>query len=118
MSDNRVSNKQLLEAINNLTAAIAAQNTAQPAPAVTAPTESTEGGIAVDKAYFQHVATGKALDFANKHGEQVAIYPRVNRRGETKLAYCLVSALAGLKDRGAVRKNGSVGVIGTVDPTS
>jgi len=117
----RTSNKQILDAITDLASAIRDNMAAQAAPVVapvaTAPTATLntakqEGAVKVDAAYLSHVSGGKALDYANKLGEQVVIYARRNKLGETKLAYCAASKWTGLKD------NANLGAVQIVEPTS
>lgn len=107
----RTSNKQILEAINALTAAITA-NVAAPVAAVAAPTApSGEQEVSVDKAYAEHMVLTKCQPFADKNAEDVVLYARKNGRGETKLAYCLASKFATIKDRGLL------GAIEVVSPS-
>jgi len=100
----RVSNKQILDALQELPLAIAKamQSTAptQPTVETTAPVvQNGEAKIKVDEAYLNHM-TGVWQKFADTKGEDVIGYARKNQRGETKLAYCLASKWTGLKDRG------------------
>ena len=112
----RTSNKQLLDAIEGLPAAIAtaiAGGSATPsvAPVATAPSTPPSGGedIKMDKAYRAHMDL-KVQAFATDKGEQTVMYIRKNVRGEHKIAYCLASKWTGLKDRGLV------GAVATFDP--
>lgn len=126
----RTSNKQILDAINSLTAAISATLVA-PTAAVAAPASVAiatpaieiveqqakpvvEAGtpVKLDKAYVSHMANGKCQDFANKHGQQVVLYARRNNHGDNKLAYCLATKFANLKDRGLI------GAVQVINPTS
>jgi len=130
----RTSNKQILDAINSLTAAITATLVApkeapelpvltQPAqvaiatPAIEIVEQQAKpvveaGPVKLDKSYVSHMANGKCQDFANKHGQQVVLYARHNNRGENKLAYCLATKFANLKDRGLI------GAVQVINPTS
>ena len=111
----RVSNKQILDALNDLPSQIAAALatvSVQAAPVaqsttVAAPTTDT---IKVDAAYKQHMLE-KIQPFADKHGEDVVLYARRNVRGETKLAYAVKSKFTVLKDRGFL------GAIAIVNPS-
>jgi hypothetical protein len=112
----RTSNKQLMDAINALPAAIAAAIAAVPAtaaPVVATVPEAPKQAptVEVDESYKNHVLVEKVQPFANKHGETAVLYARRNGRGETKLAYCLASKWTGLKDRGLL------GAIATVEPS-
>ena len=60
-----------------------------------APTEQT---LNIDPQYVEHMET-KVLAYALDKGEDAILYARKNVRGETKLAYCLASKWAGLKDK-------------------
>lgn len=107
----RVSNKQILEALNDLPAAMAAamQGT-QATPVAETPTPADESAgndttINVDAGYLSHV-TAKLQDRANTDGNTYVLYARVNKANETKLAYCLGSKWSSLTDRrivGAVK---------------
>lgn len=115
----RVSNRQILDALTDLptqiAAAIAATQTAAPKTvAVAEATEQTptDKTVEVDKAYVEHMTLNKCQPFADKHGEDCVLYARKNGRNETKLAYCLASKFAGLKDRGLI------GAVAMVSPTS
>jgi len=101
MGTSRTSNKDVLDAIVALTAAITSNVVAAPAPIVT-PAEPEAETVKVDKAYAEHMALNKCQPFADKHGEDVVLYARHNKANETKLAYCLASKFAGLKDRGLI----------------
>jgi len=107
MSASRTSNKQILDAIEAMPAAIAAaiaatQVAAPAAPAVITTPEvaSQPESIQLDKAYVDHMASTKCLDFANKHGSDVVLYARKNAKGENKLAYCLAEKFPTLRDKG------------------
>jgi hypothetical protein len=127
----RTSNKQILDAILDLTVAIKGMATPVAAPvaqqavpfmqpvAIATPAEvaaatqpKAETPVKIDAAYLNHVSGGKALAYANKTGEQVVIYARRNGHGETKLAYCAASKWTGLKDKS------NLGAVATVEPTS
>jgi len=120
----RTSNKQILDAILDLTVAIKGMAAPAVAPvatpvAIATPIEvaaatapKAETPVKIDAAYLSHVSGGKALAYANKTGEQVVIYARRNGHGETKLAYCAASKWTGLKDKA------NLGAVATVEPTS
>ena len=101
----RTSNKQLLDAIEAMPAAIAAAITSVASGATPVATPTTEGSkptnIGLDKKYEAHMAL-KVQDFANTKGESAVMYARRNGRGEVKLAYCLHSKWSNLKDRGLI----------------
>ncbi len=102
MASTRVSNKQVLEAIQQLTAVIAGNMTPQnQAPVVDTTPETSESNIQVDKGYLAHMTT-KVAEYAADKGEDAILYARKNLRGETKLAYCTASKWTGLKDRGLI----------------
>lgn len=100
MASTRVSNKQVLEAIQQLTAVIAGNMTPQAnqAPVVNTTPETSEPNIQVDKGYLAHMTT-KVAEYAADKGEDAILYARKNLRGETKLAYCTASKWTELKDR-------------------
>jgi len=101
MGTQRTSNKDVLAAIEALTAAIQATVVAPAAIAATPAPNSGEATVNVDAAYLAHMKV-KVQDFANSKGEDAILYARKNGRGETKLAYCLASAWANKRDRGIV----------------
>lgn len=98
MGTQRVSQKDVLSAIENQTASIDALVSALTASAIdkpvateqNAPTKEaiSETDISVDDAYLQHM-TAKAADHATAKGETVVLYARRNKANETKLAYAL-----------------------------
>jgi hypothetical protein len=97
MGNQRTSIKDVMGAIETQTASIDALITALTATAVAAPvlTEavapSIEGGnIEVDASYLAHMQV-KAAEHATTKGEDVVLYARKNKSGETKLAYALRS---------------------------
>jgi len=110
MGTQRASNKDVLNAIEELTATITAMVKAQsqvitsPAPSVTSNTEaatSRSPHAALDGAYVEHMK-GKVKAYADSKGEDAVLYCRKNGRGETKLAYCLASKWVTLKDRALI----------------
>jgi len=89
MGNARVSNKDIVSKLDTLIDLMTAQAVA--AAPVIAPATTTEGGtIKVDEAYLSHM-TAKAADHATAKGEDVVLYGRRNKAGETKLAYALRS---------------------------
>lgn len=96
MGASRTSNKDICDKLDTLIGIMTAQ--AMPAAETPVTTPVTEGGaggdavgtdsIAVDEAYLAHM-TAKAADHATAKGEEVVLYARKNKRGETKLAYAL-----------------------------
>ena len=125
MGASRTSNKDILDAINSKTDAIATlaaaiagtQPSAQvtPEPVVTAEPEATErdlpSTVSVKPEYLAHQKS-KAQAHADAKGETVILYGRVNLAGEHKLAYCLGSRWTSLRDKGLV------GAVATFDPAS
>jgi len=108
----RTSNKQLLEAIEQQTAAIAALAEAMTAnavaqqPVAAAPvtnvtgTPETLGKAKFNAKYMAHM-DNKVKDLVAADGNSRVLYGRQNGDGEWKLAYCLKSRYdTGLKDRG------------------
>ena len=86
----RVSNEQVLKALDNgfdrLITAITGAAIAAPTAATP---DTTEGGeIKVDEKYLAHMQ-GKAQDHATAKGENVVLYARRNKAGQQKLAYAL-----------------------------
>jgi hypothetical protein len=90
----RVSNEQVLTAITDgfdkLIGVLTAQ--AMPSSEATAPV-ATKGSdetptIDVDQAYLARM-NEKAADHATAQGSEVVLYARINKAGETKLAYAL-----------------------------
>ena len=105
MGTQRTSMKDVLAAIEGLTAAVQATLVAPVAQApvaiATAPTPTGETSVNLDASYEAHMKA-KVQDFANSKGEDCILYARKNGRGEVKLAYCLASKWTGLKDRGLI----------------
>lgn len=92
MGTARASNKDILDALDagfdRLITALTAN--AVSAPAAIAAPSVPEGTVAVDEAYLSHM-TLKAAEHATNKGEEVVLYARRNKAGETKLAYALRS---------------------------
>lgn len=110
MSNSRVSNKQILDAILGLTEAIKGQQVAAPAPVVDAPEVPSEPAqIKVSKEYLGNRKVA-AQAHANKVGGTVVLYARRNLRGETKLAFAQESRFTTLKDKGLI------GAVATYQP--
>lgn len=103
MGTQRTSNKEILEAINALTAAITAAHTAAPAQVAPAPEVKAEREAAVNvpATYMTHMQD-KASAWAKQKGENVVLYARRNSNDETKLAYALKSRFLRLKDKGFI----------------
>ena len=104
MSNSRVSNKQILDAILGLTEVMAAQ-VATPKPEVQAEVKAEpvadETTIEVDGTYLANRKVA-AQEHATAKGQNVTLYARRNLKGETKLAYALTERYATLKDRGLI----------------
>lgn len=119
MSASRVSNKQIIEAIqegnqanadaiNALAAAIAGTQVSAPTadtPVVTTadpePQRDIPSTVKASPEYLAHMK-GKSQDHANNKGEVVVLYGRINLAGEHKLAYCLKSRWTSLRDKGLI----------------
>lgn len=123
MGSQRTSQKDVLNAIEALTAAItSSMQTAPVAVPVAAPTaapvvnpailpmsqakpapvvEAKPEVVEIDKGY-RAIMQKKALAYGQAHGEKTVLYTRHNQRGEVKLAYCLASKWTGLKDKGLI----------------
>jgi hypothetical protein len=102
MGTQRTSMKDVMEAIQGLTAAVQATLVAPvAAPVATTPAPTGETSVPLDASYEAHMKA-KVQDFANSKGEDCILYARKNGRGEVKLAYCLASKWTGLKDRGLI----------------
>ena len=109
MGTTRTSNKDILSAIESQTAAISALvatlagNTPaaqEPAPAVeTAPSQPELPKV--DSNYLAHM-TGKVESLVANDGQERVLYIRRNGHGEVKLAYCLKSRWATLRDNGKI----------------
>ena len=106
----RVSNEQILAALNELPNAIAtaiagagqsAAATLSPSPNSTPTKDQQQDAVQIDAGYKEHMQS-KIQAFANEHGEDCIMYARRNGRGETKIAYCLASKWTTLKDRGLI----------------
>jgi len=110
----RVSNKQILDSLNELPGAIAAAiagtsaNTAVAAPAE-APAKADAETVNVDKGYLSHMST-KLQARSNDDGKTYVLYARVNVAQQTKLAYCEASKWSTLTDKRIV------GAIKTIAP--
>ncbi len=109
----RVSNKQVLDAIQAMPAAIAAalsnstiDRAVSEAEAVPA---TVPGKVSVDAAYLGHV-TAKLQGRSNNDGKTYALYARTNVAGETKLAYCEARKFGTLTDRRII------GAVATISP--
>jgi len=113
MGASRTSNKDILEAIlaqneaiNTLASAIAGNHATAPAvtpePVVTTePERDIPSTLKVKPDYLSNRKVA-AQDHANAKGENVVLYGRVNGKGEHKLAYCLKSRFASLRDKGLI----------------
>lgn len=113
----RVSNKQLLEAIENIGPSIvAALAAAAPQVTPTVPSSAktkgqvTEGGVKVDDKY-RKVMSEKAQNHADKYREEVVLYAKHNRFHEVKLAFATRSKFS-------PEVNGYLGSIGVFSPSS
>jgi hypothetical protein len=88
MGASRTSNKDIADKLDTLIGILTAQ-AEQTQPVAASPT--TEGGtVQVDEAYLECM-TPKAAAHATDKGEETVLYARVNKAGETKLAYALRS---------------------------
>lgn len=114
MSDqsNRVSNRQILDVLTDLPAAIASAIAGSAAPvAIATPADDSAKAEtpAVDAAYLSHVAS-KLQVRANDTKQDFVLYARRNKAGETKLAYCVASKWSTLTDKRII------GPVKTVSP--
>lgn len=106
----RTSNKQILDAILALTDAITATAVA---PVVNATPAAETADVEVDGAYLEHLQA-KAAAHATAKGEDVVLYARRNKAGETKLAYALTSRW----DDKVKGQPSTLGVVDTYQPAS
>ena len=110
MGTSRTSNKDILDAILGLTAAITQSNTQAHAPvqvaapvetpAATQEPESTDS-IKLPASYREHVMA-KVQSKVNSDGTDRILYARRNLQGEVKLAYCVADRWTSLKDKGLI----------------
>lgn len=109
MGASRVSNKDILDGLESGFDRLITALTANAVPAAAKPAPTTEGGdIEVDEAYLSHM-TVKAADHATLKGEEVVLYSRKNKAGETKLAYALRSRY----DEVVAKQPSCLGAVGT-----
>lgn len=117
MGTSRTSNKDVMAAIERLTAAITGIVVQQaPAPQASAPTVAVVNGqnnghkqVKVSEEYLALI-TAKAQDKANETGDEYVMYARRNLANHTKLAFCKAARFPLLRD------NGMIGRIKTVSP--
>jgi len=113
MGTARTSNKDILDALDSgfdrLITALTANAVAAPA-AIAAPA-TPEGAVQVDEAYLAHM-TVKAAEHATNKGEEVVLYARRNKAGETKLAYALRSRF----DEVVAKQASCKGAVGSFQP--
>ena len=122
MGTTRTSNKDILNAIEGQTAAITALAAAisgsvipakasVPVVETAAPAKAgTSGKPQVDEPYLNHMVA-KVTEKCAEDGESRVLYARRNGHGETKLAYCLLSRWASLRD------GGLIGAVKQIDPS-
>lgn len=111
MGTQRTSNKDVLNSINGLSDQMAtligllsaqAQAPAQVATPVTEPARNVEAPtVKVPADYHKH-QVAKAAEHAKRQGQDVVVYTRRNGKGELKIAYCLASRFATLRDNGLI----------------
>jgi hypothetical protein len=111
MGTQRTSQKDVLNAINDLTSVITqlVSNVAQApvtppvmaAPVEAAPVSTGESTVQIAPGYLQRM-TAKVEGLTKVDGETRVLYTRRNLAGETKLAYCLGSRWSTLKDKGLI----------------
>ncbi len=107
MGASRVSNKDILDAINGIGPSIveALRDVAlAQAPATVQAASVPETGkpsINVSKEYLANRKVA-AQAHANKVGTEVVLYARTNLQNETKLAFAIADRYAVLKDRGLI----------------
>ena len=103
----RTSNKMIADKLDKLIDILTAN--AMPSTPVEVPTLELPGSthdpevtseqtLNIDENYVAHMEL-KVQAYALDKGEDAILYARKNVRGETKLAYCLASKWAGLKDK-------------------
>ena len=108
----RVSNTQILTALEGLPAAIAAAMAPTAPVAVATPADQPKAEsdtVSVDKAYLSHVSA-KLQDRSNTDRNTYVLYARINKAGETKLAYCVADKWSSLTDKRIV------GAMSTIAP--
>lgn len=114
MGTSRTSNKDILDAILGLTAAIT-QNHSAPVAVAAAPVaaepvaDAPDGEIKVSKEYLANRKVA-AQAHANKVSGTVVLYARRNLKGETKLAFAQQGRFDTLKD------NGLIGPVASYNP--
>jgi hypothetical protein len=117
---NRVSNKQILEAIAGQTDAITAlvnvlagtqAQPAAPAPTPVVSDTETKSAYKVKPAYLSNRKVA-AQAHANKVGGEIVLYARQNLAGRTVLAYAQASRHADIQ----VRDKGYLGKVATFQP--
>lgn len=107
MGAQRTSNKDIADKLDTLIGLMTAQAEAQVAtpkvaePVVEETKRDVPSTLRVKPEYLARMKV-KAQDHATNKGEQVILYGRVNLAGEHKLAYCLASRWATLRDKGLI----------------
>ena len=105
MTKKRVSNEQILSALTDLPAQIAAalQGTQVAAPVAevretSAPKASTASDLPKVPESYLNVMRIKAASYADKVGEDVVLYLRTNTAGQNKIGFCKASGYADKSD--------------------
>lgn len=109
----RVSNKAILDSLESgfdrLINALTADAITPVAAATATPTETPK--VPVDPAYMAHQSL-KAQEHATLKGEEVVVYTRRNKAGETKVAYALRSRF----DAVVAKQPSCIGPVGSFQP--
>jgi hypothetical protein len=111
MGASRTSNKDIADRLDTLIDLLTATAIAAPAATTVETPAITEGDVKVDEAYLAHMNL-KAADHATTKGEEVVLYARKNKAGETKLAY----ALRGRYDEVVKKQPSCIGPVGSFKP--
>lgn len=107
----RISNKQIADKLDTLISILTAQAMESTTPISTAVIPAEQGEVKVDAAYMAHM-TAKAADHATLKGEEVVLYGRKNKAGETKLAYALRTRY----DEVVAKQPSNLGPVGSFQP--
>ena len=110
MGTARTSNKDIADKLDTLIGILTTQAMESTTPVQTEPTIK-DGTVKVDPDYMAHM-TAKAADHATNKGEEVVLYARHNKAGETKLAYALRSRY----DEVVAKQPSCDGAVGSFQP--
>ena len=102
MGTQRTSNKDIADKLDTLISILTANAQAQvAAPVVETPKATPTNDINIPEGYMNHMAN-KLSKLVALDGQKRVLYARRNQAGEVKLAYCLKSRWATLKDGGLI----------------